>query len=208
MRLELRTERLVLRRFTAKDADNLWTLHGDPDVMRYISMPPITRAELDRDVVPEYLADNARYPDHGYWAAETHASDFIGQFELHPAVPTEDPLRFWADGSPAETTVLSLGYRLRRSAHGRGYATEGAGALVELAFGRLGATEVCATTMAVNRGSRRVLEKLGLRHVRTARLDWPDPLPGSEHGDVVYRLSRADWLAAGEARTRATPPPR
>lgn len=191
----IRTERLVLRRFRAGDTDQLWSLHGDPEVMRYISLPTITRAELEQRVVAEYLADNERYPDHGYWAAETYAGEFIGQFELHPAVPTDDPLRFWADGVPNETSVLSLGYRLRRAVHGRGYATEGAGALVDHAFEVLGATEICATTMAVNRGSRRVLDKLGFRHVRTAYLPWPDPLPGNEHGDAVYQLSRAAWLA-------------
>jgi RimJ/RimL family protein N-acetyltransferase len=47
--------------------------------------------------------------------------------------------------------------------------------------------------MAVNTASRRVLEKAGLRYTRTAYLDWPDPLPGNEHGDVEYRLDRGDW---------------
>lgn len=195
----IRTERLVFRRFRADDADNLWTLHGDPEVMRYIS-PPISRAELEQRVVPEYLEDNRRYPRHGYWAAETHAREFIGQFELHPAIPTDDPCLFWDYGSPEETTVLALGYRLKRAAHGRGYATEGARALVDHAFTQLGASAVCATTMAVNRGSRRVLEKLAFRHVRTAHLPWPDPLPGNEHGDVVYELARADWAAARASR--------
>lgn len=191
----LRTERLILRRFTAADADNLWALHGDPEVMRFISLPTVGRQEFERLVVPEYLADNARYPDHGYWAAETIGGEFVGRFGLHPAVPTEDPLRFWADGSPDETTVLSLGYRLRRSAHGLGYATEGARAVVDRAFTELGATEIRATTMAVNHGSRRVMEKLGFRHVHTAHLAWPDPLPGNEHGDVVYHISREHWQA-------------
>jgi RimJ/RimL family protein N-acetyltransferase len=42
-------------------------------------------------------------------------------------------------------------------------------------------------------GSRRVLEKAGLRYARTVYLDWPDPLEGNEHGDVEYRLTRGDW---------------
>ena len=85
---------------------------------------------------------------------------------------------------------------VRRGAWGRGLATEGARALVRLAFTELGTREIVATTMAVNAGSRRVLEKAGLRYARTVHLDWPDPLAGNEHGDVEYRLPRADWAAA------------
>ena len=67
-------------------------------------------------------------------------------------------------------------------------------ALVRRAFTELGVSQVVATTMAVNARSRRVLEKAGLRHARTLHLDWPDPLPGNEHGDVEYELHRNDWL--------------
>lgn len=48
--------------------------------------------------------------------------------------------------------------------------------------------------MAVNTASRRVLEKAGPRHVHTFHADWPDPLPGAEEGDVVYALTRPEWL--------------
>lgn len=110
-------------------------------------------------------------------------------------MPSDDPLSLWEHGSPADTSTISLGYRVRRSSWGRGYATEAAGALVSRAFRELDAREVCATTMAVSAGSRRVLEKLGVRHAQTVYLGWPDALPGNEHGDVVYRLSRTDWLS-------------
>ena len=65
---------------------------------------------------------------------------------------------------------------------------------MRLAFTDLGLREVVATTMAVNTGSRRVMEKAGLRYARTVHLDWPEPLDGNEHGDVEYRLLRDDWL--------------
>jgi RimJ/RimL family protein N-acetyltransferase len=56
------------------------------------------------------------------------------------------------------------------------------------------ASRIVATTMAVNHASRRVLEKAGLRYTRTVYLDWPDPLPGNERGDVEYQLDRGDWV--------------
>jgi len=99
----------------------------------------------------------------------------------------------WPDAPPGEVTVAELGYRLRASAWGRGYATEGARALVRRAFTELAVTRIVANTMAVNTRSRRVLEKAGLTYLRTVHLDWPDPLPGNEHGDVEYQLHRDDW---------------
>ena len=47
--------------------------------------------------------------------------------------------------------------------------------------------------MAVNRASRRVMEKLGMTHTRTDVLEFAEPIPGAEHGEVHYELLRADW---------------
>lgn len=46
--------------------------------------------------------------------------------------------------------------------------------------------------MAVNHASHRVMEKLGMCHTRTEHADWPDPIPGSEQGEVWYELARSD----------------
>lgn len=54
---------------------------------------------------------------------------------------------------------------------------------------------VWAETMAVNQVSRAVMTKLGMRHVRTVHRVWDDPLPGAEHGEVVYQISRDEWVA-------------
>ncbi|HZO66054.1 MAG TPA: GNAT family N-acetyltransferase [Kribbellaceae bacterium] len=183
------TDRLELRRFDAGDVDNLVALDGDTEVMRYLDGGTQTRAEVESSVLPGLLAYHDRYDDYGYWAAHTRSDRaFVGWFALYPVRPTDDAMVFWPETDDA--AVLSLGYRLRRTAWGHGYATEGARALVHRAFEELGADEVVATTMAVNTGSRRVLEKAGLRYVRTVHLRWDEPLAGNEYGDVEYRLSR------------------
>lgn len=74
--------------------------------------------------------------------------------------PTSAAMVDRPDAPPGEIAVVSLGYRLRASAWGRGYATEGARALVRRAFTELGVSQIVATTMAVNTASRRVLERL------------------------------------------------
>lgn len=87
---------------------------------------------------------------------------------------------------------LETGYRLRRSAWGKGFATEGSRALIQKGFTEFGVQRVVASTMTVNVASRRVMEKAGLKFVRTFQ-DWPEVIEGSEEGDVEYALSKAEW---------------
>jgi RimJ/RimL family protein N-acetyltransferase len=190
------TVRMALRRFTPADAASLLSLDGDPLVMRYLEGGTKSLAQVRDQVLPRLAGCHLRYPGFGYWAAEARGSaEFLGWFGLRPVTPTAGAIVCWPDAD-GPTGVAELGYRLRRAAWGHGYATEGARALVRLAFTGLGTREIVATTMAVNTGSRRVLEKAGLRYARTVHLDWPEPLDGNEHGDAEYRLPRADWAAA------------
>ena len=66
-------------------------------------------------------------------------------------------------------------------------------ALVNWGFGSGGYDKIVATTMAVNHASRRVMEKIGFNYARTVSVDWPDPFPGGEYGEVWYELVRSEW---------------
>ena len=189
----LETDRLVLRRFTAADLDNLVELDSDPDVMRYITGGrPTPREQVRDEVLPAFLAYYERFAGYGFWAAVDKATgQFLGWFHLRPP----------EGANPDEP---ELGYRLLRSAWGKGYATEGSRALIRKAFTELGARRVYAETMAVNRGSWRVMEKVGMRLVRTFRQPWLDRIEGDEHGDVEYALTRAEWHQQ-EAEAAADP---
>ncbi|MGH3716929.1 MAG: GNAT family N-acetyltransferase [Micromonosporaceae bacterium] len=179
----LETERLLLREFTAADLDRLVELDSDPEVMRFIGdSKPTPREVIETERLPHYLATYRSHPGFGRWAAiEKATGAFLGWFALDP------PEALAPDTGP------ELGYRLSRAAWGRGYATEGSRALVAKAFTELGVERVWAQTMFVNTRSRRVMEKTGLRHVRTFHQEWDEPLPGTEHGEVEYELTRADW---------------
>jgi len=78
---------------------------------------------------------------------------------------------------------------------------EGAVALVDWGFRNQGYDKIVSCTMAVNRGSRRVMEKLGMRHARTIPCEGV-PFPGTEHGDVWYELTRAEWNGAANRLER------
>jgi RimJ/RimL family protein N-acetyltransferase len=195
MNVFLQTGRLRLRRFTPADVDNLVTLDSDPEVMRYLTNgKPTPRELVESEILPSILRCYEQ-GEAGRWAAEDLTSGtFIGWLSLQPP----------EDGGTAE---LDLGYRLRRSTWGYGYATEGARALIHKAFTTFDTQRVFAQTMAVNTRSRRVMEKVGLRHVRTFHLHWDDPIPGTEHGEVEYELLRHDWLLAdGKATPHRSPP--
>jgi RimJ/RimL family protein N-acetyltransferase len=190
---ELATARLTLRRFTPADAEGLLALDGDREVMRFIDRHTKSLAEIEAQVLPRFLGFHTRHPGFGFWAADIRGENtFAGWFGLRAVEPSADAMVHWPDAA-GEASVAELGYRLRRSAWGRGYATEGARALVHWAFTELGVSEVAATTMAVNTASRAVMEKAGLRYARTIHVDWATPLPGTEHGEVEYRLHRDDW---------------
>lgn len=185
MEILLETDRLILRRFTDADADHLVELDSDPEVMFFINGGrPTPREEIEESVLPRFLHYHRESEAFGFWATiEKATGSFIGWFHLRPK-PDEGLL-----------DEPELGYRLRRSAWGKGYATEGSRALIDRAFADLGASRVWAETMVVNTGSRRVMEKAGLRFNRLFHADWPDRIPGDEHGDVEYSLTREEWHA-------------
>jgi RimJ/RimL family protein N-acetyltransferase len=178
----LESERLFLRRFTMDDSDLLFELDNDAEVMRYVNGGiPVPREEIVHDFLPVFLSYYERFDGYGFWAAIEKASGrFLGWFHFRP-------------GEGAGPLEPELGYRLHRFAWNQGYATEGARALVRKGFTELGVERVTAHAMAVNLGSRRVMEKTGLRLVRRLDHDWPVRIPADEHGEVEYALDRAQW---------------
>jgi RimJ/RimL family protein N-acetyltransferase len=90
-----------------------------------------------------------------------------------------------------------LGYRLLRRHWRRGYASEGARALVRYGFTEVGLRRIFAQTMAVNVASRATMEAAGLTFARAfiSAEPYPDPIPSAEQGEVEYEINRTNWLA-------------
>ncbi|HUJ06475.1 MAG TPA: GNAT family N-acetyltransferase [Streptosporangiaceae bacterium] len=188
MEYRLETARLRLRRFTTADLPWLTELHGDPAVMRYIDVGPESPESVAAQTLPRTLSDYDDLPAGlGRFAAESADGSVLGWFGIRP--PSSVGL--------APDSGIEIGYRLFPAVWGRGYATEGASALVRDVFIALGGARVVATTMTVNLASRRVLKKAGLSLVRTFFEQWPTYLDGAEHGDVEYAVTRQEWLARG-----------
>ena len=194
MQVFLETERLVLRWLTADDVDNLFELDSDPAVMRFLNGGTATpRDVIQHEILPRFLRSNTRSDGFGVWAAiQKSTADFLGWFSFQPA-----------DADGASAGDATLGYRLRQAAWGKGYATEGARALIRKGFTELGVQRVVATTYQDNHASRRVMEKAGMRLVRRYHMT-PEALLAQDtyHStsldlwdgdDLEYALERADW---------------
>lgn len=186
----LETDRLLLRRFTDTDADAelAFELDSDPEVMRYIGPHGLPSAAAYRERIRTVWLPQDVAPARGVRAAVEKATGaFVGWVFLRPA-----PLyKFAAEAGWTRETDLELGYRFRRAAWGRGYATESAAALVSLAFSQPEVTAVVAAALVTNRGSWRVMEKIGMKRVREF------PIAGYDDPLVTYALDRAAHSSPG-----------
>ena len=191
MELFVETERLLLRRFTIDDVDAVLALDSDPLVRTFVEDGQAVDRDGVANTVGHWLGYYERSEIFGFWAAiEQDTGSFLGWFHFRPR-----------EGSPGDEP--ELGYRLVSSAWGKGYASEGARALIDKGFASPLVGRVVAETMAVHTASRRVMEKCGMRHVRSYPSDWPVRIPGDEQGEVEYAITRAEW----EADRRRGPTP-
>jgi RimJ/RimL family protein N-acetyltransferase len=173
MRPTLHGERLTLRPLVDTDLPDLVGLNGDPEVMAFIGAP-MTPAEVAAEL-PAWVEGRG---DFGLWAGLADEA-FVGVWFL--------------SADPDDDRAGETGWRLPRAAWGHGYAVDGAVALLDHAFDTLGLDRVWAETMAVNVRSRRVMERLGMQHLRTEVRDWEQPIRGWEQGEVVHGLTREQW---------------
>jgi RimJ/RimL family protein N-acetyltransferase len=174
---ELRTERLLLRRWKPDDREPFAAMNGDPLVMRYF---PNTLTGADSDALANRLEANITQRGYGFWAAELPESgQFIG-FVGIKVVPFE------AHFTPA----TEVGWRLARPFWNRGYATEAARAALAFGFDTLNLDEIVAFTAIENARSRRVMEKLGMVHNPADDFDHPQLEPGHQlRRHVLYRIT-------------------
>ncbi len=178
----LRTVRLRLEPMTEAHLPHLVDLDSDPEVLRFILGRARTAKEATdfwgprcRDLAPDSVGL-------GFWAGFTGA-EFVGWWDLYPA---------FREGGGG-VVEAELGYRVRRASWRQGFAVEGARELVRYGFAEAGLHRVVAETMAVNTGSRAVMERLGMRHVDTQVREWAHPLPGADEGEVRYEVLRSQW---------------
>lgn len=177
----LETERLVLRSWRAADVDQFLEVNSDPEVMA--TLGPV----MDRDQVAATIGRmQGIEAEHGhcFWAMVRREDDrVIG----------------WCGvirGSVAPVLgQAEIGWRMARDVWGRGYATEAAAATLDWLFANRDDAAAWAITTVENKGSRAVMERLGMDYLPELDFDHPGiPVDDPLLRHVTYRIGRETWL--------------
>jgi ribosomal-protein-alanine N-acetyltransferase len=175
---EIRTERLILRRWREEDLPLYARLNADEQVMRFFFK---TRSREESDTEARWLDERFALDGFGPWAVEAPGVaafiGFVGCWRIVRELPF--------------TPAAEIGWRLDRPYWGKGYAPEAAKAALQDVFGRTDLSEIVAYTAMQNEPSRRVMEKLGMRYDEAGDFDHPAVPAGHPlQRHVLYRLSR------------------
>jgi len=184
MKLELHTERLRFTPFVADDLDLALEMWTDPDVVKYIC-DPMTEAEI-RQEMPNSIKRGGN-GGIGIWCiADRRTGEKLGDTYLLPLPIDEDDTDFsLVVMGQMPDAEIEIGYFLKRSAWGRGYATEVCKRLLQFAFQELPLNEVVASIDEDNVASKKVLEKSGLIDRGRTRCYGKD--------SPIYRITRDEW---------------
>ena len=174
---ELRTERLLLRRWRESDLDPFAALNADPVVMEHFHHGVRTRAET-ADFMNR-IEQEFEQRGFGLWAVEVAGiASFIGFVGLHAAT-------FAAPFTPA----VEVGWRLAHTYWGQGYATEAARAALTFGFEQARLDEIVSFTSVGNLRSQRVMQRIGMTRDLEGDFDHPAvPLGHPIRPHVLYRI--------------------
>ncbi|GAB4523310.1 MAG: GNAT family N-acetyltransferase [Roseibium sp.] len=179
----LETERLLLRAWEDTDLDAFAEMCAHPEVMCHFPKP-LTREESGL-LISRARKKQAR---DGFSVAPVElrtTGEFLGFVGL--SVPT------YAEPLPFEPCV-EIGWRLKRSAWGLGFAREAASAWLRFGFETIGLSEIVAFTIPANTASQKVMERIGMRRDPVGDFlhpSLPENHPMARH--VLYRIDKETW---------------
>ncbi len=177
----LTSARLQLRLWRDEDLPAFAALNADPEVMEYM---PKCLAREESDASAARMREGLTRYGFGWWAVEVPGvSEFIGFTGL--SVPSYET-HF--------TPCVEIGWRLARKYWGFGYATEAARLAMDYGFRSAGLQEIVSFTFVGNIRSRKVMERLGMKHRPEDDFDHPRLEEGHPlRPHVLYRMNREAW---------------
>lgn len=180
----LKTKRLILRPWKEEDLEPFAQLNADPRVMEYF---PATLSRQESDEMMKRMQTKIEERGWGWWAVSL-ATDgkFIGFIGMNDVTQATLPAHF--------TPAVEIGWRLAYPFWGKGYAVEGALACLKYGFETLNLEEIVAFTAVQNMRSRKVMEKIGMRHDPKDDFDHPKLPDGHTlKRHVLYRINHSEW---------------
>lgn len=174
------SERLGFRNWIKADLDEFARINADFEVMEYF--PKI----LTKKETAEFMARLGNHfteKGYSYFATEIlKTGEFIGFIGLT-----------FQDYKTNFTPAVDIGWRLKRNAWGKGYATEGAKKCLEFGFRELNLDEIISTCTKKNFQSENVMKKLGMKKI--GEFNHPKLLnfPGLKKC-ICYGINRNTWM--------------
>lgn len=176
MKTSIETDRLLLREFLPSDDAGMFELDSNPEVHRYLGNKPVTHIDQSR-VYIENVKQQYRDYGTGRWAVILkETNEFIGW----------SGIKFIKDPINNHHDFHEIGYRFIEKHWGKGYATEAGMAFVDYAFNEMKVKTLYAYADVGHKGSRKILEKLGMQYVNSFEYD------GEE--EVWYEMKNPSFI--------------
>jgi RimJ/RimL family protein N-acetyltransferase len=177
--LSLESERLLLRPFSADDFEALFAIQSRADVARWLYWEPRDAAEVRTGLQRRIKGSSFR--------KDSDSLSFAVVLKATSEVIGEGSLFLLS----AEHRQAEIGFVFHPDHHGRGYATETARLLLQLAFEEFGMHRVIGRLEPRNTASARLLERLGMR--REAHFVENEFVKGEWQSELVYALLEHEW---------------
>ena len=174
-----KSNRLGFRKFIPEDLPVFAQMNADEAVMKFFPFP-LTKAESD--ALAQRINEHFDKHQFTYFAVETLQNQaFIGFVGLARQ-----------EYETAYSPFVDIGWRLKKTAWGQGFATEGAKACLQYAFETIGLEEIYAVATLANHQSENVMQKIGMKKLE----DFDHPKIAVGHPMrrcMMYKISKADY---------------
>lgn len=182
MKIEIETERLLLRELDYLDTDDLFEMDSDPEVHLFIENKPVQSIEEITKIIESL---KVQYQENGIarWAVlDKLTNECVGW----------SGLKYFKQPLNNHTNFYELGYRFKKKHWGKGFATESSTAILDYGFKNLNTERIFAITDPKNANSKKVLKKLGFDFKETFDYE----------GDPTdwFELNKSTWMNKSSKR--------
>lgn len=182
MKIEIETERLLLRELDYLDTDDLFEMDSDPEVHLFIENKPVQSIDEITKIIESL---KVQYQENGIarWAVlDKLTNECVGW----------SGLKYFKQPLNNHTNFYELGYRFKKKHWGKGFATESSTAILDYGFKNLNTERIFAITDPKNANSKKVLKKLGFDFKETFDYE----------GDPTdwFELNKSTWMNKSSKR--------